>query len=124
MTAPVEPKTRKRASNPNRGSKPGEKRGGRKAGTPNRVTVEFRETVRKLLEDNAPNVQKWLQAVAAENPDKALQRLAQLAEYAAPKLVRTEVVGDPNAPLRVEAETLLRMDPHAATEAYRAALGK
>jgi hypothetical protein len=75
------------------GSKPGERRGGRKPGVPNKVTTEFRETVRQLLEDNAANVQVWLAQVAAEDPDKALQRLAQLAEFAAPKLSRAEVTG-------------------------------
>lgn len=67
------------------------KTGGRVAGTPNRVTQEFRETVTRLLEDNAENVAEWLARVAADDPDKALQRLAQLAEYAAPKLSRSEI---------------------------------
>lgn len=67
------------------------KTGGRKPGVPNKVTREFRETVTRLLEDNAENVAEWLSQVAADDPDKALQRLAQLAEYAAPKLSRSEV---------------------------------
>lgn len=67
------------------------KTGGRQPGTPNKVTREFRETVARLLEDNAENVAEWLSRVAAADPDKALQRLAQLAEYAAPKLSRSEV---------------------------------
>lgn len=67
------------------------KTGGRQPGTPNKVTREFRETVARLLEDNAENVAEWLARVAADDPDKALQRLAQLAEYAAPKLSRSEV---------------------------------
>lgn len=67
------------------------KTGGRKPGVPNKVTREFRETVTRLLEDNAENVAQWLERVAADDPDKALQRLAQLAEYAAPKLSRSEV---------------------------------
>lgn len=74
-----------------RGSRPGERRGGRKPGVPNRATTAFRETVTRLLEDNAENVAEWLSRVAADDPDKALQRLAQLAEYAAPKLSRAEV---------------------------------
>ncbi len=67
------------------------KTGGRQPGTPNKVTREFRETVTRLLEDNAENVAQWLEKVAENDPDKALQRLAQLAEYAAPKLSRSEV---------------------------------
>lgn len=67
------------------------KTGGRKPGVPNRATTEFRETVTRLLESNAENVALWLERVAADDPDKALQRLAQLAEYAAPKLSRSEI---------------------------------
>lgn len=74
-----------------RGNRPGERRGGRKPGVPNKATTAFRETVTRLLEDNAENVARWLEQVAADDPDKALQRLAQLAEYAAPKLSRTEL---------------------------------
>lgn len=88
----------------------GKKTGGRLPGTPNRVNQEFRETVRALLEDNAENVAKWLKSVAEgdptndvkPNPAKALDVLAGLAEYAAPKLARTEVVGDPDAPLQAK----------------------
>lgn len=67
------------------------KTGGRQLGVPNRATTEFRETVTRLLESNAENVALWLERVAADDPDKALQRLAQLAEYAAPKLSRSEI---------------------------------
>lgn len=67
------------------------KTGGRKPGVPNRATTAFRETVTRLLEDNAENVARWLEQVAADDPDKALQRLAQLAEFAAPKLSRSEI---------------------------------
>jgi hypothetical protein len=79
---------------------------GRPKGTPNKTTIEFRETVRSLLEDNAENVGKWLSAVAdgdpttdvKPDPGKALDLMAKLAEFAAPKLARTEVVGDKTAP--------------------------
>jgi len=66
---------------------------GRPKGMPNKVTREFRETVRKLLEDNADNVALWLSRVAADDPAKALDMLAKLAEYAAPKLGRIEHTG-------------------------------
>lgn len=81
---------------------------GRPKGVPNKVTTEFRETVRRLLESNSENVGRWLTLVAegdgSENgrpdPAKALDLLAKLAEYAAPKLGRVEHVGDDNNPLR------------------------
>lgn len=72
---------------------------GRKPGIPNKVTTAFRETVSQLLDDNRENVAVWLRRVAAEDPGKALDLVAKLAEYAAPKLARTEVVGDPAQPL-------------------------
>lgn len=71
---------------------------GRQKGVPNKATREFRETVRKLLEDNSDNVSVWLGKVADEDPAKALDLLAKLAEFAAPKLARTEVVGADDAP--------------------------
>lgn len=74
------------------------KTGGRQAGTDNKVTAEFRETVRRLLEDNSGNFGRWLTLVAEgdgtgsgkPDPAKALTIVAQLAEFAAPKLSRTE----------------------------------
>jgi hypothetical protein len=73
---------------------------------PAKVTSEFKQTVQKLLEDNADNVALWLKQVAEGNgtdrgqpdPGKALDMLTKLAEYAAPKLARTVHVGDPDAP--------------------------
>lgn len=82
------------------------KTGGRPPGTPNKVTREFRETVTRVLESNAENVGIWLTRVAEgerlvgedgsvevlspADPAKALDLLAKLAEYASPKLARTE----------------------------------
>lgn len=84
------------------------KTGGRTAGTPNKVTVEFRETVRNLLDSNAENMARWLTLVAEgdgseygrPDPAKALDLLAKLAEYAAPKLSRAEVTGANQGPVQ------------------------
>jgi hypothetical protein len=84
----------------------GAKTGGRQPGSLNKATVEFRQTVQKVLEENASNVGKWLAMVAEgvpatepggkgvePDPGKALDLMAKLAEYAAPKLARTEHTG-------------------------------
>ena len=85
---------------------------GRPKGIPNKITVEFRDTVRQLLEDNRANVGRWLTLVAEgdgsdnckSDPGKALDLLAKLAEFAAPKLGRVEHVGDGGGPVRIIAD--------------------
>ena len=87
----------------------GHKTGGRTPGTPNKATQEFRQTVSSLLDKNSENVDRWLMQVADGDPTKeikadpykALSILAQLAEYAAPKLSRAEHVGEGGGPLTV-----------------------
>ena len=80
---------------------------GRPKGSPNKVTKQFRDTIQQLLDNNAENVEIWLTQVAIgddENkpdPKGALDMLAKLAEFAAPKLARTEVVGDEAQPQRM-----------------------
>jgi len=92
-------------------------RAGRKAGVPNKSTVAFRETVQALLDDNRENVALWLKQTAEgsrnrkvggktipgrpPDPAGAARLLAQLAEFAAPKLNRSEVVGEGGGPLTV-----------------------
>ena len=84
------------------------KTGGRLAGVPNKVTQEFRETVRQLLEDNKDNVSVWLTQVASgtedskPDPKGALDMITKLAEFAAPKLARTEIAGDKQNPIIVQ----------------------
>lgn len=91
----------------------GIKTGGRRPGSPNKATKEFRDTVTKLLSDNAENVAIWLEQVASGNgdpdkadPAKALDLLAKLAEYAAPKLARTEHTGEDGGALTVVVKKL------------------
>lgn len=91
---------------------------GRPAGVPNKITMEFRETVKKLLEDNSANVGLWLEQVASGNgnpdkadPGKALELLAKLAEYAAPKLSRQEVTGADGGTVKVETVRRVIVDP-------------
>lgn len=69
---------------------------GRPKGAQNKLTVSFRETVTKLLEDNSANVGVWLERVSQNDPGKALDLLAKLAEFAAPKLSKVEQTSEVN----------------------------
>jgi hypothetical protein len=79
---------------------------GRPKGAVNKATRAFRDTVNALLEGNAENVTEWLNTVAygdgdqlKPDPKGALDILSKLAEYATPKLARTELAGDKEAPI-------------------------
>ena len=93
---------------------------GRPPGSVNKATKTFRDTVSRLLEDNAENVSKWLLEVAEGNPDKdirpdpkgALTLLAQMAEYATPKLNRTEVTGEDGGPVEISAIQIKLVKPN------------
>jgi hypothetical protein len=98
----------------------GYKTGGRVAGTPNKATTEFRQTITALLQKNAANVDIWLRKVAdghgeaKPDPARALDLLAKLAEYGAPKLNRTEVTGADGGPVQVEEVRRTIVDPAKA----------
>ena len=69
----------------------GIKYGGRQKGTPNKATARLREAFTELLEDNMGNVQELFDKVAEKNPQKALELLLKLSEFALPKLRAIEV---------------------------------
>jgi len=62
------------------GSAPGERRGGRKKGTANKATAEARALFKVMLEDLAPQVEKWITKTAEEDPGKAADLTLKLAE--------------------------------------------
>jgi hypothetical protein len=93
---------------------------GRPPGSLNKATKTFRDTVSRLLEDNAENVSKWLIEVAEGSVEKelkadpkgALTLLAQMAEYATPKLNRTEMTGDGGGPVEVSGIQIKLVKPN------------
>lgn len=87
---------------------------GRPKGVPNKATTEARELVKRILDNNLPNIESWILATAEgimddqtgkyivqPNPAKACEIVQNLVEYSVPKLARTEVVGDEKAPQRL-----------------------
>jgi hypothetical protein len=84
---------------------------GRPKGVPNKNTLDFKAAVNRLLESSTPQMVDWLQQVADGNiadggkrepdPGKALDLLAKLAEFAAPKLSRSEVSGVDGKPVNM-----------------------
>jgi len=96
-----------------RGSKPGERRGGRKAGTPNKASADARAAIAKFVDRNSDRLQGWLDAIAEgvtdeegkvitpPNPVKAFELFQSVIEYHVPKLARTELTGKDGGPLQV-----------------------
>lgn len=71
--------------------KPGqEKTAGRKAGSLNKATSQFKEALNHLLEEASPKMIEWLDRIAVNDPGKALDMISRLAEYIHPKLARSE----------------------------------
>ena len=78
-----------------RGSKPGERRGGRKVGTPNKIPNEVREMILAAL-DGAGGVEH-LQRQATDNPGAFLTLVGKML----PKDVRGDVQQGENLQIRV-----------------------
>lgn len=67
------------------------KTGGRKKGSCNKTTAEIKEFYQLVLSQNLPNIQKWLDKVAEDNPAKALDILiGGISEFVIAKQSRVE----------------------------------
>lgn len=65
--------------------------GGRKPGTPNKITADLRAALTAIAHQNIDQVQEWLLAIP--DPDTRIARYLDLCEYVIPKLARTELTG-------------------------------
>ena len=74
---------------------------GRKKGVPNKATRDIKEAYRQLIEKNLDNLTKWIEQIAAKDPEKAIRILADLSEYVVPKLARQEHTGEGGKDLTV-----------------------
>lgn len=69
------------------------KRSSRK-GVPNKTTKEIREAFNQLISSKIPQLSKWLDRVAKDDPEKALEIIIKFSDFIIPKLQRTEIKGD------------------------------
>lgn len=72
---------------------------GRPPGIQTERTKDFKTAVKSLLDDCGPQLFEWVQRVAEKNPQRAVECLASLAEFATPKLSRVTHTGDVNEPV-------------------------
>lgn len=79
----------------------GIKTGGRKAGTPNKVSADVRACVALIAQNLVGEAEDWIRRGAKKQPLKAAQVLGQLLEYHIPKISRIEHTGHDGGPLQV-----------------------
>ena len=64
---------------------------GRPAGGHNADTLAIKKAYTDLISNNLPKVQKWLDAVAKEDPAKALDFLIKLSPFVVPKKTEADL---------------------------------
>lgn len=93
------------------GCKPGERRGGRKIGDPNKITSDVRKALALVYQGKVDTLAKWIDETAEgfdavhfladgteirykqKNPAKAAELMVRIAEYFVPKLANTQLTG-------------------------------
>jgi hypothetical protein len=75
----------------------GKKHGGRKKGTPNKVTQAQRELFSTLLSNNLTSIQAALEEVRQDDPAKFIELVLKLAQYSLPTLKAIEYKGSADA---------------------------
>jgi hypothetical protein len=101
------------------GSKPGERRGGRKPGAPNKKTEAARLAFQMVYEERLDDLNRWLKETGdgfeaihflsdgteckyiERNPAKAAELLLRMAEHFVPKLQHVEMTGKDGEKLNV-----------------------
>ena len=76
---------------------------------PNRTTVQVREAITRLLDENVGSMGRWLEEIARKDPAKAFQCITSLLEYSVPKLTRQELTGPENGPIKTEDATYQKL---------------
>jgi hypothetical protein len=80
---------------------------GRPKGVPNKATKDVKEAIARFAEGNVHKLEEWLETIAygdgdqvKPDPAKAADLYMKVIEYHIPKLARTELAGDQDAPLK------------------------
>ena len=66
---------------------------GRPKGSKNKITQEIREAFQLVLENKLPDLERWIQQTAQEDPAKAVDLLLKLSNRFLPELSRQELTG-------------------------------
>jgi len=66
---------------------------GRPKGSLSRSTKELRQAYQNLVDNNIDNMTEWLEQIANESPEKAMDMMLKLSEYVMPKMSRQEITG-------------------------------
>lgn len=120
---------------------------GRKAGTPNRATLDARRAIADFVDSNTHRLQDWLDKVAEgvpklgpdgkpvyndngmpmwdvpPNPEKAYQLMQSVIEYHVPKVARKEISGPDGGPITLSAMDLTGLSDGELAQ-MQALLGK
>ena len=97
---------------PNGGAKPGERRGGRQKGTPNKKTAAVTETLEHLGCDPIAGMARIAMDETVELGIRA-QMFKELAQYVAPKRKAIEVMGEDGGPIKGEFTLTAWLDEHS-----------
>ena len=70
---------------------------GRKPGSQNKATIEFKEAVNNLISFATPQMVDWLTKVAKDDPNKALDHVYKFAQFGYPLQSRSDTtLSSPN----------------------------
>ena len=72
---------------------------GRPKGSKNKISEEIREAFQMVLENKLPDLERWIQQTAQDDPAKAVDLLIKLSNRFVPELSRQELTGADGAEL-------------------------
>jgi hypothetical protein len=75
------------------------KTGGRAKGVPNKASADVKAAIAAFTSANVDKLDEWLNSI--DDPHKRLDLYFKALEYTMPKLARTELTGDKEAPQRM-----------------------